>query len=115
MLGHGFVSAALRVIAGFVLCASAWSATPLLLRNPALSQDRIAFLYAGDVWIVPREGGEASRLTSVGTVTTGPYFSPDHTQIAYSTRAHGLADVYVMSAGGWRAAAPDLGANREQR
>jgi tricorn protease len=100
MLGHGFVSAALRVIAGFVLCASAWSATPLLLRNPALSQDRIAFLYAGDVWIVPREGGEASRLTSVGTVTTGPYFSPDHTQIAYSTRAHGLADVYVMSAEG---------------
>jgi tricorn protease len=100
MLGHGFVSAALRVIAGFVLCASAWSATPLLLRNPALSQDRIAFLYAGDVWIVPREGGEASRLTSVGTVTTGPYFSPDHMQIAYSTRAHGLADVYVMSAEG---------------
>ena len=43
MLRHGFVSALVRVIAGLVLSASAWSATPLLLRNPSLSQDRIAF------------------------------------------------------------------------
>jgi tricorn protease len=82
MLRHGFVSAGLRVIAGLVLCASAWGATPLLLRNPALSQDRIAFLYADDIWTVAREGGEARRLTSVGTVAAGPFFSPDHTQIA---------------------------------
>ena len=100
MLRHGIVSTGLRVIAGFVLCASAWSATPLLLRNPALSQDRIAFLYADDIWIVAREGGEARRLTSVGNVWAGPFFSPDHTQIAYSTRARGLTDVYVMSADG---------------
>jgi tricorn protease len=100
MLRQGFVSAALRAIGGFVLCASAWSATPLLLRNPALSQDRIAFLYADDVWTVAREGGEARRLTAVGSVTAGPYFSPDHTQIAYSTRARGLTDVYVISAEG---------------
>jgi len=100
MLRQGFLSAGLRVIAGVVLSASAWSATPLLLRNPALSQDRIAFLYADDIWTVAREGGEARRLTSVGTVWAGPYYSPDHTQIAYSTRARGLMDVYVMSADG---------------
>jgi tricorn protease len=100
MLRHGFVGAGVRMIAGLVLCASAWSATPLLLRNPALSQDRIAFLYADDIWTVAREGGEARRLTSVGSVAAGPFFSPDHTQIAYSTRARGLMDVYVMSAEG---------------
>jgi tricorn protease len=100
MLRHGFVSAALRAMAGFVLSASAWSATPLLLRNPALGQDRIAFLYADDIWTVAREGGEARRLTAVGSVTAGPYFSPDHTQVAYSTRAHGLTDVYVIGAEG---------------
>jgi tricorn protease len=100
MLRHGFVSAGLRVIAGLVLCASAWSATPLLLRNPSLSEDRIAFLYANDVWTVARDGGEARRLTSVGTVRAGPYYSPDHKQIAYSTRARGLMDVYVMSSEG---------------
>jgi tricorn protease len=97
---HGFVRAGLRIAAGLIFCASAWSATPLLLRNPSLSQDRIAFLYADDVWVVARDGGEARRLTSVGTVDAGPYFSPDHTQIAYSTRAKGLMDVYVINADG---------------
>jgi tricorn protease len=100
MLRHGFVSAGLRVIAGLVLCASAWSASPLLLRNPTLSQDKIAFLYADDIWTVARDGGEARRLTSVGSVIAGPYYSPDHTQIAYSTRAYGLTDVYVVNADG---------------
>jgi tricorn protease len=100
MLRHGFFSAGLRLVAGLVLCASAWGATPLLLRNPALSQDRIAFLYADDIWTVAREGGEAKRLTSVGNVSAGPYFSPSHTQIAYSTRSNGLTDVYVVDADG---------------
>jgi tricorn protease len=100
MLRHGFVSAGVRLIAGLVLCSSAWSATPLLLRNPSLSDDRIAFLYANDIWTVAREGGDARRLTSVGTVSAGPYYSPDHKLIAYSTRAHGLTDVYVMSSEG---------------
>jgi tricorn protease len=97
---HGFFGAGLRIAAGFFLCASAWSATPLLLRNPALGQDRIAFLYADDIWTVAREGGDARRLTSTGNVSAGPYFSPDHTQIAYSIRGHGLTDVYVVNAEG---------------
>ena len=104
MFRHGFVCANLRAIAGLLLCvsgcASAWSSTPLLLRNPALGQDGIAFLYGGDIWLVAREGGEARRLTSVGSVVAGPYFSPDHTQIAYSSWVHGLTDVYVVSAAG---------------
>ena len=100
MLRHGIIRAGLRIIAGLVLCSQAWSAAPLLLRNPALSQDKIAFLYADDIWIVAREGGDARRLTSVRNVIAGPHFSADHTQIAYSTRAHGLTDVYVMSAEG---------------
>jgi tricorn protease len=100
MFRHGFFSGALRVLGGLVLSASAWSATPLLLRNPALAQDKIAFLYADDIWVVAREGGEARRLTSAGNVAAGPFFSPDHTQIAYSTQEHGLFDVYVMNAEG---------------
>jgi tricorn protease len=73
---------------------------PLLLRNPSLSKDRIAFLYAGDIWTVAREGGDARRLTSLGVVSEGPYYSPDGTQVAYSTNQHGLTDVYVVSAEG---------------
>ena len=88
------------ILASAVLCGSARGEGPRLLRNPSLSKGKIAFLYADDIWTVGREGGEAQRLTSVGAVTAGPYFSPDGTQIAYSTREHGLTDVYVVSAEG---------------
>jgi tricorn protease len=95
-----FASAGLSIVAGLIFCASAAVAAPLLLRNPSLSQDRIAFLYAGDVWTVARQGGDARRLTSIGAVTEGPYFSPDGSQVAYSAREHGLNDVYVSSSDG---------------
>src|SRR6202453_5109144 len=93
-------SFALAALACFVLCGLAQAAPPLLLRNPSLSADRIAFLYADDVWTVSRQGGEARRLTSVNAVTEGPYFSPDGSRIAYSTTQGGLNDVYVVSAEG---------------
>jgi tricorn protease len=88
------------ILASFILCGSAQAEGPLLLRNPSLSANRIAFLYADDIWTVNRDGGEAQRLTSVGAVTEGPFFSPDGTQIAYSTHQHGVTDVYVVSADG---------------
>ena len=89
------------ILVSFFLVGAAQGAdSPLLLRNPSLSRDRIAFLYASDVWIVAREGGEARRLTSVNSVVDGPYYSPDGTQIAYSTSDHGLTDVYVVNADG---------------
>jgi tricorn protease len=99
MYSRVFVSAILSVIAGLSFCASA-SAAPLLLRNPSLAQDRIAFLYGGDIWTVSRQGGEARRLTSIGAVGAGPYFSPDGTQVAYSARERGNFDVYVVSSDG---------------
>jgi tricorn protease len=74
--------------------------TPLLLRNPSLSQDRIAFRYADDIWIVSRQGGEAERLTSNGKVNEGPIYSPDGASIAYSAHLYGNTDVYVIPAGG---------------
>jgi len=94
-----FVRAAWSVIASLVLCAAA-RAAPLLLRNPALSADRIAFLYAGDIWTVSRQGGDARRLTSIGAVGAGPYFSPDGSQVAYSARERGNFDVYVVTSDG---------------
>jgi tricorn protease len=100
MIPRVLMSAGLSVIATFGLCAHAWSAAPLLLRNPSLGQDRIAFLYAGDIWTVARAGGEARRLTSIGVVSAGPYISPDSSQIVYSTRDQGLTDVYVIGVDG---------------
>jgi len=76
----------------FLISASAL-ASPLLLHNPSLSKDKIAFRYADDVWIVSRDGGEAQRLTSTASLTAGPFFSPDGSRIAYSTNIHGNDDV----------------------
>src|SRR5581483_5889164 len=58
------------------------------------------FSYAGDLWTVPREGGEASRLTNgVGTEAT-PLFSPDGTMVAFTGEYDGNVDVYVVPAAG---------------
>src|SRR5271154_1616985 len=100
LLRHAFALGCFNLLASFVLCGFAQGAEPLLLRNPSLSRDRIAFLYADDIWTVSRDGGEAQRLTSVDCVTAGPFFSPDGTQIAYSTRKNDLTDVYVVSPDG---------------
>jgi tricorn protease len=71
-----------------------------LLRNPSLSQEKIAFLYADDIWTVSRSGGDAERLTSNGHVEAGPYFSPDGAEIAYTAHLNGNSDVYIVSASG---------------
>ena len=71
-----------------------------LLRHPTVSRDLIAFQYAGDLWAVPRAGGQARRLTTTPTVETEPYFSPDGTKIAYTATVGGNTDVYVMPTAG---------------
>lgn len=73
---------------------------PLLLRNPTLSQTHIVFVHAGDLWIVPRSGGEATRLTTGTGNESNPVFSPDGTQIAFTGQYDGNVDVYAVPATG---------------
>jgi tricorn protease len=79
---------------------SAQSNKPLLMRNPTLSRTHIVFAYAGDLWIVPRDGGEASRLTSGIGVETTPHFSPDGRTVAFTGEYDGNVDVYTVPASG---------------
>jgi tricorn protease len=71
-----------------------------LLRHPTVSRDLIAFEYAGDLWVVPRSGGQARRLTATPGLELDPYFSPDGSQIAFSGTVAGNTDVYVIPAKG---------------
>lgn len=71
-----------------------------LLRHPTVSRDSIAFEYAGDLWIVGRSGGQARRLTSTAGAEIDPYFSPDGSQIAFTSTVAGNTDVYVVPAAG---------------
>jgi tricorn protease len=71
-----------------------------LFRSPAVSQTSIVFVYAGDLWSVPRTGGDAVRLTSNPGVEGSPVFSPDGQQVAFSGQYDGNLDVYVVRASG---------------
>ena len=71
-----------------------------LLRTPTVSATRIAFGYAGNIWVVPRAGGDARRLTSFAAEATNPQFSPDGELIAYSGQYAGNTDVYVVPSRG---------------
>ena len=55
-----------------------------LLRFPDISEDKIAFVYAGDIWIVDANGGTARQLTSHEGIELFPKFSPDGKWIAFS-------------------------------
>ena len=71
-----------------------------LLRHPAVSKDLVAFEYAGDLWVVGRNGGSARRLTATPGVETEPFFSPDGSLIAFTGTVGGNTDVYVVPAAG---------------
>ncbi len=73
---------------------------PLLLQKPAISETQIAFAFAGDLWIVGREGGDARRLTTSPGNETDPAFSPDGSLIAFSGEYDGNVDVFVVPAVG---------------
>ena len=73
---------------------------PFLLQKPTVSRTHVAFVYGDDLWIVPREGGDARRLTSGIGVETDPHFSPDGTLIAFTGEYDGNLDVYVVPAAG---------------
>mgnify|MGYP003351301847 CR=1 FL=1 len=69
---------------GVALSASAQLTAPtpqpvVGARQPALSPDgkRLAFVYRGDVWVAPSEGGRATALTSHVEADAYPVFSPD--------------------------------------
>ena len=84
-----------------LLVSSASLAEPnYLFQKPALNHTQIVFSFAGDLWSVPREGGDAKRLTTGTGVETDPVFSPDGSQIAFTGEYEGNVDLYVMPASG---------------
>ncbi len=71
-----------------------------LLRTPTVSTTQIGFAYANNIWVVPRAGGSAKRLTSFQGQTANPHFSPDGRWIAFSGEYAGNFDVYIVPSEG---------------
>jgi len=71
-----------------------------LLRFPDLSATQIAFVYAGDIYLVGRDGGNAVRLTAHPGQELYPKFSPDGQWLAFSAEYSGTRQVHVMAVTG---------------
>ena len=67
-----------------------------LMRQPALSDTHIAFVYAEDLWVANKDGSDPKRLTIDEGVESNPIFSPDGSMIAFNAEYDGNSDVFIV-------------------
>jgi tricorn protease len=96
------LTSVLALTLALVLAAVCLGQSPAatLFQKPAVNRTHIVFVYAGDLWIVPREGGDAKRLTTGVGTETDPVFSPDGQTIAFTGEYDGNVDVYIVPVAG---------------
>lgn len=86
-----------------IIAMSTFAAEPelaRLLRTPDVSRADIAFVHGGDLYVVPRAGGVAHRLTSSPGEELYPKFSPDGQWIAFAAEYSGTRQVWVVPTAG---------------
>ncbi len=90
----------LLVILGFIVADNAGAGEARILRYPNATSSQLAFSHAGDLYIVPRTGGLARKLTSSDGIEIYPRFSPDGSTIAFTAEYDGNREIYTMPAVG---------------
>lgn len=88
------------MLVGLFLANESLAEPTHLLRQPTVSAEHVAFVYAGDIWVAARDGSQPRRLTSDEAEENNPFFSPDGSRIAFSANYDGNTDVYVVSVDG---------------
>ncbi len=71
-----------------------------LFRFPDVSKTQIVFSYGNDIWIMPKTGGTAEKLSSPPGVESFPKFSPDGRSIAFTGNYDGNQDAYTIAVNG---------------
>ena len=92
------VSITFLVLSLFV--QTAFSQQTLLLKQPSVSAQNLAFVYAGDIWVANRDGSNPRRLTSSPAEENSPVFSPDGKLIAFSANYENNNDAYFIPVSG---------------
>lgn len=67
---------------------------------PTIHNDKIAFTYESDLWVVGAQGGVATRLTTYPGTENFAKFSPDGKWLAFTATYDGAPAVYLMPAEG---------------
>ncbi|MEZ4941077.1 MAG: PDZ domain-containing protein [Saprospiraceae bacterium] len=70
--------------------------TARLFRQPDVSKTHIAFVYGDDIWLVPKQGGLATKLSSPSGAEYFPRFSPDGQTVAFTGNYDGNLDLYTI-------------------
>jgi len=71
-----------------------------MMRFPDVGSSTVVFSYGGDLWLAPRTGGIARRITTDPGLELFPKFSPDGKWIAFTAQYDGNFNVYVMPSEG---------------
>jgi tricorn protease len=87
-------------IFSILISLTCYSQNTRLLRQPALSNTDIVFVYAADLWKASINGGNAVRLTSDNGSESNPQFSKDGNWIAFTAQYDGNTDVFLVSKNG---------------
>ena len=72
----------------------------MMLRFPDISQDKIVFLYAENLWVVDKKGGMARQVTNSEGPEYFAKFSNDGSTIAFTGNYDGNMDVYTIPSEG---------------
>ena len=99
-LGAIILCLAVLAVAGATMLPAVDTADTKMLTQPAVSAERVAFVYANDIWTADLDGRNVRRLTSDVGSEMMPAFSPDGRLVAFSGQYDGNIDVYVVPAGG---------------
>ncbi len=67
-----------------------------ILAYPDISDDHIVFAYADDLWVMPRSGGTANRLSTPAGPEAFPRFSPDGKTIVFTANYNGNYSLYSI-------------------
>lgn len=87
-------------LSGLIHSQEKHSPDALMLRFPDISQNKIVFQYAGDLYSVPKTGGTATGLTTIPGSENFAKFSPKGDKIVFSGNYDGNTDLYVIPAEG---------------
>ncbi|TFH48616.1 MAG: peptidase S41, partial [Bacteroidia bacterium] len=71
-----------------------------MLSQPAISADKIAFIYAEDLWVANLDGTQPRRLTVDEGIESSPAFSPDGKWIIFTAEYDGNRDVFILPSEG---------------